>query len=101
MKRASVKDRQLCARTKVPEDEARVISVLAQEHKLTEYEMIRRLLRLGMWALCCYNKRYANKPDAIQRVRDAAKVSGSECPWFFSLEEEQRSKLTQWANTNQ
>lgn len=48
--------------------------------------MIRKLIRVGMVSMCTYDKRYANKPAEIKRVRAAAGVEGSECPWFFSFD---------------
>lgn len=85
-RKASTRDRQVEAWTKIPEDEARVISELAKDLHTTEYGMIRKLIRVGMVSMCTYDKRYANKPAEIKRVRAAAGVEGSECPWFFSFD---------------
>lgn len=49
--------------------------------------MIRKLIRVGMVSMCTYDRRYANKPAEIKRIRAAAGVEGSECPWFFSFDE--------------
>lgn len=84
-RKASSRDRQVEAWTKLPEDEARVIATLAKEWKVSEYSMIRRLIRVGLWSLCCHDKRYADKPEEVKRIRAEAKVSGSGCPWFFPL----------------
>lgn len=82
-RKASSRDRQVEAWTKLPEEEARIITELAKEYNVTEYSMIRKLIRAGMRSLVTFDKRYAGKPGEVRRVRANAKVGGSLCPWFF------------------
>lgn len=48
LRKASTRDRQLEAWTKVPEDVAAAIEAWAKEQKCSVYEMVRRLIYVGM-----------------------------------------------------